>query len=114
MPLLSIETNRPTQGEILGSLLKSASALVASTLGKSENYVMVRFSYNENMLFAGNRLALAFLQLKSIGLPESATAELSTLLCELVETRLEVPKNRIYIEFVDAPRKMWGYDGHTF
>lgn len=114
MPLLSIETNQSTQGETLKTLLKFASAVVANALGKPENYVMVRFSHNENMLFAGSTQALASLQLKSIGLPESATTELSTVLCELVEAQLKVPKNRIYIEFVDVSRKMWGYDSHTF
>lgn len=114
MPLLSIETNQPTQGDALNTLLDSASALVADTLGKSENFVMVRFSYNENMLFAGSGQAMASLQLKSIGLPKSATARLSTVLCDFIEARLKVPKNRIYIEFIDVSHNMWGYDGHTF
>lgn len=114
MPLLSIETNQSAKTESLQEILKSASALVAAKLGKSEKYVMVKYSYNENILFAGDNQASAFLQLKSIGLPESATSGLAKHLCELVENQLLVSKNRIYIEFIDAPRKMWGYDGHTF
>ena len=74
----------------------------------------IRFFFNENMLFVGNDEALAFMQLKSIGLPESATAQLSATLCEHMESYLHVPKDRTYIEFADAPRKMWGYNGSTF
>ncbi len=98
----------------MDSLVESASSLVSNTLGKSENYVMVRFSHNDHMLFSGNDQPLAYLQLKSIGLPQEATGELSRVLCELMESELKVPKNRTYIEFVDVPRKMWGYDGRTF
>ncbi|MCP4410528.1 MAG: hypothetical protein GY807_22850 [Gammaproteobacteria bacterium] len=114
MPLLSIETNQSLSGDALKGVIESASALVANALGKSEKYVMVRFSHNDDMCFSGSHRALAYLQLKSIGLAKETTAELSSVLCEFVESRLEVPKNRIYIEFVDAPRKMWGFDGRTF
>ncbi len=114
MPLLSIETNVPADADTRRALLVSASTLTAEELGKSERYVMVRFTHNPNMLFAGDDRPLAYLELKSIGLPEEATPKLSAALCALVEERLGVPGNRIYIEFSDAPRRMWGWDGHTF
>ncbi len=114
MPLLSIETNQtPPQEERL-ALLRAASELVAGALDKPERYVMVRFESNPHMLFAGSGDPLAFLQLKSIGLDESRTPGLSAALCELMETRLGVPGGRTYIEFVAAPRRMWGYNGGTF
>lgn len=114
MPLLTIETNQTIAPENVDALLISTSTLVADLLGKSENYVMVRFTHNKNMRFAGSDEALAFLQLKSIGLPESTTAQLSAALCDHMTTHLHVAKNRIYVEFVDAPRMMWGYNGRTF
>ena len=112
MPLLTIETNQVIAD--LDELLRSTSVLVADLLGKPESYVMVRFTHNENMRFAGSDEALAFLQLKSIGLAESATAQLSAALCEHMTAHLRVPKHRTYIEFIDAPRMMWGYNGDTF
>jgi phenylpyruvate tautomerase PptA (4-oxalocrotonate tautomerase family) len=114
MPLLSIETNQTPPQEQRPALLRSASELVAGALNKPERYVMVRFESNPHMLFAGSTDPLAFLQLKSIGLDESLTQGLSAALCELMEARLGVPRERIYIEFVDAPRRMWGYNGGTF
>ncbi len=114
MPLLTIETNQSLSHQQVEELLKSSSSLVAKMLGKSENYVMVKFTHNDNMLFAGSDEAVVFLQLKSIGLPESATAQLSAVLCEHMTSHLGVPKHRTYIEFFDAPRKMWGYNGATF
>jgi len=114
MPVLSIETNRQIDEKAIPGLLDAASRLTSEQLGKSERYVMVRASHNPNMIFAGDAEPLALLRLASIGLPEEATAGLSAALCELIEQHLNVPRTRIYIEFVDAPRKMWGYDGRTF
>lgn len=65
------------------------------------------------MLFAGSNEPTAYLELKSIGLPEPRTAELSKTLCHLM-TELNISQNRVYIEFTDAPRAMWGWDGKTF
>lgn len=114
MPLLSIETNQTVPPEQREVLLRSASELVAELLNKPERYVMVRFESNPHMLFAGTDEPLAFLQLKSIGLDDSLTQGLSAALCKLAQTRLGVPGDRAYIEFVDAPRRMWGYNGGTF
>jgi phenylpyruvate tautomerase PptA (4-oxalocrotonate tautomerase family) len=66
------------------------------------------------MLFGGEDTALAYLQLKSIGLPESSTASLSAVLCELVSDHLGVAADRTYIEFQDVPRSLWGWNGATF
>lgn len=71
MPLLTIESNINSQPTLLSTL----SYEVAKLLGKPESYVMVKFQHNENMLFAGSDEALAFLQLKSLGLPETATKD---------------------------------------
>ena len=65
------------------------------------------------MLFGGDNAPLAYLELKSIGLLESQTNELSAMLCQLMHD-YAIPVDRVYIEFMDAPRKMWGWNGSTF
>lgn len=75
---------------------------------------MVTIQPAQAMLFAGSDGPLAYLELKSIGLPETATKDLSNHLCTLMAQELDIEKNRIYIEFADAPRHMWGWDGGTF
>ena len=114
MPFLKIQTNQTVDAADQQALMEKASALVAEQLGKPENYVMVARETEQNMLFAGSNSPLAYLELKSIGLPESATANLSNQLCTLMAQELDIEKNRIYIEFTDAPRHMWGWDGKTF
>jgi len=114
MPYLKIQSNRAIEGQPAKELLAKASSAVADLLGKPERYVMVAIEPPVPMLFAGNDDPAVFIELKSIGLSESQTPELSCVLCELVQHTLGVEIDRIYIEFADAPRKMWGWNGATF
>jgi phenylpyruvate tautomerase len=114
MPLLSIETNQTVDDSSITHLLKTASRMIAEQLGKPERFVMVRFNRNPDMLFAGDDAALVYMELKSIGLPEAGTEELSLSLCNLMEAEINVPRDRVYIEFANAPRKLWGWNGGTF
>ncbi|MFQ5645013.1 MAG: phenylpyruvate tautomerase MIF-related protein [Thiogranum sp.] len=114
MPLLKIQTNKPVETAAQQSLISKASQAVADMLGKPERYVMVSLEQNPAMLFGGSDEPLAYLELKSIGLPESATADFSRTLATLLNEELGLPADRVYIEFADAPRAMWGWNGGTF
>jgi phenylpyruvate tautomerase len=114
MPYLLIRTNQSPDESAAGKLLKSASATVAQALGKPESYVMVSLEKGAPMLFGGSDAPLVYMELKSIGLPEARTAELSAALTEGVASELGVEKGRVYIEFADAARHMWGWQGGTF
>ncbi|MGD2137500.1 MAG: phenylpyruvate tautomerase MIF-related protein [Gammaproteobacteria bacterium] len=114
MPFLKIQTNRPLADDAAKALAAKSSAVVAQQLGKPERYVMTSVESNTAMQFAGSDAPLAYLELKSIGLPESITADASRALCELVATETGIKPDRIYIEFSDAPRQMWGWNSGTF
>lgn len=114
MPYLMLQTNVSLDGTDKKALLQQLSSVAAEELGKPERYVMLAIEDNTPMLFAGSDAPLAFIEMKSIGLPEAITADLSAALCKTVHEQLGIDKDRIYIEFADAPRKMWGWDGGTF
>ncbi len=114
MPLLKIQTNREVPPEQRRPLLRQTSAKAAEILGKPERYVMVSLEHNPDMLFGGDAAPLAYLELKSIGLPRDRTGELSAVLCRLIQDTLEIPEERVYIEFADAERHLWGWNGGTF
>jgi phenylpyruvate tautomerase PptA (4-oxalocrotonate tautomerase family) len=95
-------------------LIKQVSAAVAAMLGKPERYVMVALNHNPQMLFAGDDSPLAYLELKSIGLPTERTGEFSRILSDLIAQQLQIPLDRIYIEFSDAQRHLWGWNAATF
>jgi len=112
MPLLKISTNRIVENT--EAVLQATSQAVAAMLGKPERYVMVELHAGLPMSLAGSSEPLAYLELKSIGLPEERTAEFSAALCRLIDEQLGIPAERIYIEFSDAPRHLWGWNGATF
>jgi phenylpyruvate tautomerase PptA (4-oxalocrotonate tautomerase family) len=114
MPLLKITTNQPLEQQRIGKLLKQASESLASILGKPERYVMISIEHNPQMLFAGSDEALAYLELKSIGLPDDQTKLISNGLCQLMEQQLGVSPDRVYIEFSAAERHHWGWNSTTF
>lgn len=114
MPYLKIQTNHDVDEDAKKQTLTKASAVVADALGKPEKYVMVAFEPPQPMLFAGTDEPCAYLELKSIGLPQSQTKSLSSELCNMIQESLKVPAERVYIEFADAPRAMWGWNRGTF
>jgi phenylpyruvate tautomerase PptA (4-oxalocrotonate tautomerase family) len=114
MPYLKITTSKSIDTERKRNLLKVASSMVASELGKPEQYMMVCTESSVPMMFAGTEEPCAFLELRGIGLPESKTGKLSELLCELVESQTGIRKDRVYINFVDIKPSLWGWNGETF
>jgi len=114
MPLIKVTTNQSISAEAQAAFLRQLSATTAAMLGKPESYVMAIFNEQPQMLFAGSAEPLAHVELKSLGLPESNTADYSARLCSLIEEELGIPAERIYIEFSAPARHMWGWSGRTF
>lgn len=114
MPLVKLQTNIDIDDATQQQLLKQLSALTASQLSKPESYVMVIVDASCSMAFAGNHEPLCYIELKSIGLPEDKTTGISAALCELVQDITGINPERIYIEFSNAPRRMWGWNRSTF
>lgn len=112
MPVLNITTNKPLLSP--DPTIAIMSSEIAKILGKPEKYVMVILQHKPYMLFACSDAPLAYVELKSIGLPEEQTSQLSSEICALVHEQLDIPTQRIYIEFANAERHMFGWDGRTF
>lgn len=114
MPLISVVTSNPPPLNI-DSFLKSLSTLLAHELGKPESYVMTALHAETPMTFAGTTAPTCFASIKSIGTFTPAdTNRLSALLCSALSKGLDIPQNRIYIEFSNPPAHLWGFDGETF
>ena len=112
MPVLQIMTNVSIDNA--DALAKQASKLTAGILGKPESYVMVSINGGADLIFAGTNEPCAHLMLKSLGLPESETRTYSENLCSFIEQQLGVSPARIYIEFINPERHMFGWDNRTF
>jgi phenylpyruvate tautomerase PptA (4-oxalocrotonate tautomerase family) len=114
MPLLHLITNLELHNESEQATAEALSRYAARLLDKPESYVVTIVQSGQAMLFGGSSDPCAYLQLKSLGLPEERTAEFSAALCDHVHENLGIETARIYIEFSSPPRHMWGWDRTTF
>jgi phenylpyruvate tautomerase PptA (4-oxalocrotonate tautomerase family) len=114
MPYLSIETNRTVEEASTQAIMKKASSLIAGLLGKPESYVMISIKPETPLSFAGTDAPAAFIRLKSIGLSKDRCVEFSEKICDFIDQELGVPNNRVFIEFKDLERNLFGWNGKTF
>lgn len=113
MPLLAIDTNVDLDAEDRSAFLAEAGAAIAAALDKPQRVVMVSLK-SVALRFAETETPAAFVELRAIGLPEQRTAALSETICGLLQRRLDIPAERVFINFADVPRHLWGWDGRTF
>jgi phenylpyruvate tautomerase len=113
MPNLSIQTNTPLRDEQQSALLDAATKIVASELGKPENYVMASFVPAARMRFAGEESPTAFLELSGIGIPDSKRNPLAAALTDLVARSCEIKTERIFVVLADIPARFWSVNGAT-
>lgn len=103
MPTLNLFTNVPVDGVVASDILKDATKAIAKTIGKPESYVMVLINGGVPIAFAGTEEAAAYGELISIGgLNPSVNAKLSSIIAEILQTKLSIDSSRFYIKFYDA------------
>ncbi|MGF1486959.1 MAG: phenylpyruvate tautomerase MIF-related protein [Prochloraceae cyanobacterium] len=116
MPLIKVQSSvSAPEKDKIKTLLSELSASLAKHLGKPESYVMTGFEADIPMSFAGNFDPVAYVEVKSIGtMKPEQTKAMSQDFCDRINQKLGIPTNRIYIEFADADRHMWGWNNSTF
>ena len=114
MPFVSVTTNQSLSQSVKAELLSEISFNCAEILGNSEDYVMVRLNLGQSLFFARTEEPAIFAELFSIGLSAIDVPKLSCALCKFLSERLGVGPKRIYLNFRDVPRRMWGWNGSTF
>ena len=114
MPLLKLETTVVLSEDKRQAMLASLSRIVAETIGKPQQYVMVASS-QAAMQMSGNPDDAAFVDVRSIGgLTGDVNRRLSQKVCQLLHDSLGIPPNRIYLNFTDFQASHWGWNGNTF
>ena len=114
MPLLKLETNVALSEDKRKALLASLSKIVAETIGKPEQYVMVT-AEQAAMVMSGSAGEAAFVDIRSIGgLTDAVNRKLAQKICQSLNDSLGIPQNRIYLNFTDVEASNWGWNGSTF
>ena len=114
MPCIIVHRNFPIEKEKTGVLQDRLCAVTEEVLNKPKDYIMVVIDEQKAIRFGGSDGPALFVEVKSIGLPGDSTTVLSRMICDTVSELLSVPIDRVYLEFADSPRSMWGWNGGTF
>jgi phenylpyruvate tautomerase PptA (4-oxalocrotonate tautomerase family) len=114
MPYLLIQTNKGIGEEEQSRLMTEASKIVATNLNKPEKYVMVAWTPAPKMTFENNSSDAAFLELRSIGIPETGRQKLPGALAKCVSEHLGVDADRVFLVMMDVPGKYWAQGEQTF
>ena len=114
MPCIQFKTNKKLTDEQKQQLPILLSAKTAELVGKPEMYVMAIVEDNLPMSMSATADPTAYIEFKSINLPEDETKRISASLCQLIHEQLSIDSKRTYIEFSNAQRHLWGWNEGTF
>jgi phenylpyruvate tautomerase PptA (4-oxalocrotonate tautomerase family) len=114
MPLALVKVSKELDSDGRKRLHKVCNDHLVRVLNKPEKYIMVIIEDKEDIFFAGTTEPAAYLEVKSIGtFTAEQTTELSNSFCSSLKEE-GIPPERVYIEFKDVQRFMWGYNSTTF
>ena len=114
MPYLLIQSSKTISEPEQSRLLADALKIVATALGKPEKYVMAVWAPAQTILFDGDTRDSVFLEVRSIGIPESARVKLPGALAKCLGEHLGVSPDRVFLVMTDVPGKYWGQGDQTF
>ena len=113
MPYFSIETNRQIDDAVNSGLMKKATKFLSEVMGKPEHVIMVTIKPGTPYVFGGTDEPAAYVQIKAVALEKAKCPEFSRQVCDFLEAEIKVPKDRVFIEFIDIDPKIFGFNGST-
>jgi phenylpyruvate tautomerase PptA (4-oxalocrotonate tautomerase family) len=114
MPFIHIYTTETVDQDVAQKLTANLSSIASEVLGKSENYVMVAIS-PAIMRMSNVPDQAVFVDVRAIGgLTPDTNRTVSERVCELLESELNIPRERMFLNFSDVPGTDWGWAGRTF
>lgn len=95
---------------------EQAEESLSTILKKSRDYVMSILELGQSVSFAGDMsVPSAYIEVKNVGtLSPEVTEVLSKQITAILSRNLGVSPNRVYIEFQESERHMWGWNSKTF
>lgn len=116
MPLIKLHCSNRLEKSDFDLLSKSLSKSISSILNKSEDYIMIIFQLSDFQSFGTcSESPSAFLEFKNVGVfPPEVTSLLSAVITKLLVESLGLCQRRVYIDFQNSERHLWGWNGDTF
>ena len=114
MPYIDLKTNVKLPKETT-ELLKSeiAGILSNSFPGKTENWLMLNFTGDSTMYFAGSDAPCMFVDVAIFGSQtDKSYDKMTAALTDLLTKTCGIPANRLYVKYAEVFH--WGWNGSNF
>lgn len=113
MPFIDSKITVPVTSE-LKEELKSELGKLISTLGKTENYLMVGIDDAYDLWLGGKKLEKgAYVSVSLYGnAPSDSYDKLTGQICDLFAEKLGIPGDSVYVTY--HPVTDWGWNGSNF
>lgn len=112
MPFIHTMTNLPLSRQT-EEKLRAAYGEAAELIGKSENWLMLRFEDGCRLWMAGGEEPAAMVQVDLYGKAAAAQYEAMTArLTAALEQELGLAPERVYVRYAETPN--WGWSGSNF
>ncbi len=114
MPMIHTRVSTPITPEQEQTLKTRLGKAIALLPGKSERWLMLRFSDNERLYFQGdNARPIAFAEVGVLGkAPKAAYEALTAELCAIYEDVLGISPDCVYVQYTETEH--WGWNGGNF
>ena len=114
MPFIRITLSDVILEDKKKEILDSVSQIISEALSKPKQYIMVSLE-TSSIMMSGRMGQAAFIDLRSIGKINSKTnTQISKQICELLNKELDIPADRIFLNFSDIAGVNWGWNSSTF
>ncbi len=112
MPYIKLRTNKQIEAD-KKEAIKAKLGEDIKLLGKSEDWLMVDLSTNEDMYFKGEKTDLAYIEVKLYGRSDASHYNLMTeAITENINTNLGITPDKIYVSYFETTN--WGWNGRNF
>lgn len=114
MPYIDVKTNISTDKTMKESLkTELTKALENSFPGKTERWLMLNFTSDCEMYFAGSDKPCMMVDISIFGSQSDKNYDkMTAAVCELVESVCKIPQDRVYVKYSEYTH--WGFGGSNF
>ena len=114
MPLISLNTTKTITKEAEAELRREFGEKIALLPGKTEDWLMLRFTDGCRMAFRGKAAPdMAMIEVSLLGsAANEAYEKLTAALTEVVSSVLKINTDMVYIKYSETEH--WGWNGSNF
>ena len=110
MPLIRISTSEEIKDK--KEFISKSAEFISELTNKPIKFVMVILEDNLDMYFLESESYCCYVDIKSIG--SLRPSDMAKKVSDFISREIQIPSNKIYINFEDVSPTNWAWNGKTF